>query len=182
MNKIFNLKTSFIIAAMLTLPLAHAAMTKAEYEAGKTRISADEKAGKKACDVLSGNAKDICVEEAKGKEKVAAAELEYGYTNKPDDWNKVMIAQAESAYAIAKEKCDDKAGNVKDVCVAEAKAAETRALANVRLSREVDKANVAATEDKNEADYKVAAKKCDALSGAAKSSCIAAAKAKFGKS
>jgi hypothetical protein len=33
-----------------------------------------------------------------------------------------------------------------------------------------------------DADYKVAIEKCDALAGDAKASCVAAAKAKFGKS
>ena len=40
---------------------------------------------------------------------------------------KVLVAKAESAYAVAKERCDDKSGNAKDVCVKEAKAVESRA-------------------------------------------------------
>jgi len=39
-----------------------------------------------------------------------------------------------------------------------------------------------AAEDKRDADYKVAVEKCDALSGAAKNSCVQDAKARFGKS
>ncbi len=182
MNKLFNLKAAFICAAMLALPVANAAMTKADYEATKSKISAQEKTDKKACGSLSGNAKDICVEEAKGKESVAKAQLEYDYSGKPADWNKVMTAQADAAYAIAKEKCDDKAGNVKDVCVQEAKAEHTKAQADIKLGKQVGKANVAAHEDKVDADYKVAVEKCDALAGDAKSSCVAAAKTKFGKS
>ena len=38
----------------------------------KARISAEYKADKAACDKFSGNQKDICVEQAKGKEKVSA--------------------------------------------------------------------------------------------------------------
>ena len=38
-----------------------------------------------------------------------------------------------------------------------------------------------ATMAKTDADYKVAAEKCEALAGDAKSSCMASAKAKFGK-
>ncbi len=71
MNK-NNLKASFVVAALLVLPVAQAAtMTKAEYKADKTRISADYKVDKAACASLAGNAKDICVEEARAKEKVA---------------------------------------------------------------------------------------------------------------
>jgi hypothetical protein len=91
MTKIINLKTSLFIAAMLALPVAQAAtMAKADYKAGKERISAEYKADKAACDALSGNAKDVCVQEAKGKEKVAKAELEYSYTGKAKDQTKVL--------------------------------------------------------------------------------------------
>ena len=58
---------------------------------------------------------------AKAKEKVALAELEYGYTGKVGDHRKWAEVKAKSAYAVAKEKCDDLAGNPKDVCVKEAK-------------------------------------------------------------
>ena len=39
-----------------------------------------------------------------------------------------------------------------------------------------------ANADKLDADYKVAIEKCDALAGAAKDSCVSAAKAQFAKS
>ena len=131
MTKIIHLKTTLFVAAMLALPLAQAAtMAKADYKAGKERISAEYKTDKAACDALSGNAKDICVQEAKGKEKVAKAELEYSYTGKAKDQAKVEKVKAESTYDVAKEKCDDQAGNNKDACVKEAKAAKERALAD----------------------------------------------------
>jgi len=183
MNKIINLKTSLFVAAMLALPVAQAAtMAKADYKAGKERISAQYKADKAACDSLSGNAKDVCVQEAKGKEKVAKAELEYSYTGKANDQAKVQKARAESTYEIAKEKCDDQAGNNKDVCVKEAKAAKDKALADAKMVKQVGDAKSDAVDDKRDADYKVAAEKCDALAGDAKSNCVAAAKAKYGKS
>lgn len=182
MNNHFNCKTSLIVAALLVLPVAQAAtMSKAEYKADKTRISADYKTDKAACASLSGNAKDICVEEAKAKESVARAELEYSYSGKPGDQTKVLVAKAKSAYAVAKEKCDDKAGNDKDVCVKEAKAVETKALADAKMGKQIGEAKKEASEDKRDADYKVAVEKCDALAGDAKASCITAAKTKFGK-
>jgi hypothetical protein len=182
MHKTLTFKASLIVAALMAWPLAQAdTVTKAEYKAGKTRISAAYKADKAACAPLSGNAKDICVEEAKAKEKVARAELEYSYSGKPADHTKVQVAQAEAAYAVAKEKCDDQAGNAKDVCIKEAKAIETKALAEAKMEKKIDKAQADATDDVRDANYKVAVEKCDALAGDAKSSCIAAAKARFGK-
>jgi hypothetical protein len=183
MSKFFNLKSSLIVAAVLALPMAHAANTSKEaYKSGKDAISAQYKTDKAACDSLSGNAKDICVAEAKGKEKVAKAELEYNHTGKPADQNKLNKVRAEAAYDVAKEKCDDKAGNDKDVCVKEAKAAETKAKAEAKAGKETGEARKEATNDKRDADYKVAAEKCDTLSGDAKDSCVKAAKARYGKS
>jgi len=182
MNKPLYLKASSIVAAILMLPAAYAAtMTRADYNTGKTHISADYKADKAACASLTDNAKDICIEQAKAKEKVARAELQYNYTGKAADRNKVMVVKAESNYAVAKEKCDDKSGNDKAVCVQEAKAVETKALADARMGKQIGEARKDAAEDKRDADYKVAAEKCDAMSGDAKTSCITAAKAKFGK-
>jgi hypothetical protein len=176
-------KLAFMAAALLALPLAQAAtLSKAEYQSGKTRIKADYKADKAACGSQSGNAKDICIEEGKAKEKVALAELEYGYSGKPADSTKVLVAKAESSYAVAKERCDDLTGNPKDVCVKEAKAVEIKALADAKLGKEIGAARKEASSDKRDADYKVAIEKCDALAGDAKSSCVASAKMTFGKS
>jgi hypothetical protein len=181
MTNYFNFKTSLIVAAFVLLPLAQAAnMSKADYKAGKTRISEEYKTEKAACDTQAGNAKDICVEEAKGKEKVAHAELEYSYSGKSKDETKVLVARAKSAYEIAKQKCDDKAGNKNDVCVKEAKAGETTALADAKLGKQIHDATKDANEDKRDADYKVAVEKCYSLAGDAKDSCVAAAKTKYG--
>jgi hypothetical protein len=178
-----NLKSSLCIAVLLALPLGSAmAMDKAQYKAEKDRISAAEKADKKACDSLSGNAKDICVQEAKGKDKVAKAELEANYTGKPRDQEKLAKARADAAYDVAKEKCDDKNGNDKDVCVKEAKAAKEKAHADLKAAKKSTSARADAVDDKRDAEYKVAAEKCDSLAGDAKDSCKADAKAKFGKS
>lgn len=182
MNKTLSLKASLVVAALL-VPLAQAAtMTGTDYKAGKARISADYKTDKAACASFTENAKDICVEEAKAKEKVARAELEYGYSAKVSDQNKVLVAKAESSYAVAKERCDDKTGNAKDVCVKEAKALETRTLADAKMAKQIGAAKNEAVDDKRDAEYKLAAEKCDATTGDAKSACVAAAKSRFGKS
>ncbi|MHB8948350.1 MAG: hypothetical protein ACYC4S_04715 [Rhodoferax sp.] len=182
MNTSRNFKASLIVAALLSFTVAQAVtVTKEQYKADKTRISADYKVDKKACDALKDNAKDICVQEAKAKESVARAELEYSYTGKAADQTKVLEAKAKSAYAVAKEKCDDMSGNDKDICVKEAKAAETKALADAKMGKQIGEAKKEAAEDKSDANYKLAIEKCDAMTGDAKTSCVAAAKAKFGK-
>lgn len=175
-------KLALLTALLLALPVTQAAvMAKADYQSAKSRIKADYKSDKAACNAQTGNAKDICVEEGKAKEKVALAELEAGYTGKATDRTKVLVAKAESSYAVAKERCDDLTGNPKSVCVKEAKAVEVKALADAKLGKEIGEARKDATADKRDADYKVAIAKCDALAGDAKSSCVASAKTTYGK-
>jgi hypothetical protein len=135
MTHIHRIQTTLAMAALLALPLANAAtMSKDDYKAGKDTIAATYKADKAACESQSGNAKDICMEEAKGKEKVAKAELEYGHSGKPKDQKAIGVAKADAAYAVAKEKCDDLSGNAKDVCVTQAKAQHTRGLADAKMA------------------------------------------------
>ena len=182
MKASINLKTSILAAAMLLLPVAYAqTITKADYNAGKTRISTDYKADKVACDALAGNTKDICKEEAKAKEKVALAELTYSYSGKSADQTKIWVVKAETVYAVSKERCDDLAGNAKDVCVKEAKAIEVKAVVDARMAKQISETKKDGSNEKREAEYKVAAEKCDVLAGDTKSSCISAAKARFGK-
>lgn len=177
-----HIKTSLAVAALLALSVAQAqSMNKADYKANKTTISTNYSADKSACASLAGNTKDICVEEAKAKKNIAYAELEYGYTGKAADQNKVLKTKAKSAYAVAKEKCDDQTGNAKAVCVKEAKAVEVKALADAKMGKTISEAKKDDAQEKIDADYKVAAQKCDALAGDAKASCMAAAKAKFNK-
>ena len=112
---------------------------------------------------------------------MAKAEAEHGYSGKPADMQKHGKAKADAAYDVERERCDDMSGNDKDVCVKAAKATRTKALANLKLNKDVASARTDAADAKRDADYKVAAEKCDALSGDAKTACINTAKARFGK-
>ena len=182
MNQLNSLHATLLAAALAISSAAFSAtISKADYKARKAQISDTYKADKKACGSLAGNAKDICLQEAKGKEKVARAEVEYQYTGKPADNQKLAVAKADAVYEVAKEKCDDLAGNPKDVCVKEAKAAHVAAKADARTVKTVAATRADASDEKRDAQYKVAAEKCDALSGDAKTSCIKTAKGRYGK-
>jgi hypothetical protein len=100
--------------------------------AEEDRIEAEYKAAREKCDPMQGNAKDVCQKEAKAKEKVAKAELAAQNNPTPANQRKVHEAKAEGTYDVAKEKCDDKKGNDKDVCQKEAKAAYERARADIK--------------------------------------------------
>ena len=126
-----------LLGCSVALTAAHAAnMTKEEASAEKARIEAEYKADRKACDAMNGNAKDVCLEQAKGKEKVARAELEYKQDASERHRGKVATAKADAQYSVAKEKCDDLTGDQKDVCVKDAKAAKARAEADLKSAKQ----------------------------------------------
>lgn len=165
---------------LLTSPFA-LALDKAGYQSAKASISAEFKADKLQCASLAGNTKDVCMEQAKAKEAVGNAELEYAYTRKSEDGIKARNVKAKANYAVANEKCDDLSGNAKDVCTKEAKAIEVKALAEAHLDQETTKSKGEAKHDIREAEYKLALEKCDALSGNTKSLCVTQAKQQFPK-
>ena len=125
--------------------------------------------------------------------KDAKAEAEAAYKHTPKARESARVAQAQANYNVAIEKCDDLAGNRKDVCVKEAKAELVKGKANAKVDRvAADTSHEAATKqaearkdasaDKRDAEYKVAIEKCDALAGSAKDACVSNAKVQFGKS
>ncbi|MCE9660524.1 MAG: hypothetical protein K8R60_18510 [Burkholderiales bacterium] len=154
---------------------------KPTYDQAKASAKAAYETDKKACDSLSGNANDICVAEAKAKRTRVDENAEAAYKNTPKAREHAIHEIADADYKVAKERCDDKAGNDKDVCVKEAKAVMTKAQADAKATKTSTVARMDASKDKVDADYKVATEKCDALAGDAKSACVASAKAKYGK-
>jgi biopolymer transport protein ExbD len=168
-------------------------MSKDNYTMAKTNADAQYKIDNDACSSLKANAKDICVAEAKGKDNVAKADAEAAYENTPKARQSARVAHAQANYNVAIEKCDDLAGNRKDVCVKEAKAELVKGKANAKVDRVVSDtrhdaavkqadASKEANVDKRDAEYKVAIEKCDALAGPAKDACVGNAKAQYGKS
>ena len=125
-----------LIAAALALGTASFAQAadKADrkvHSADEDRIESEYKAAKEKCDAMTGNQKDICVAEAKGKERVAKAENDA--KNAKDSARahaRVERVKADAAYDVAKQKCQEQKGNEKDVCMKDAKAERDRARAS----------------------------------------------------
>lgn len=204
------MNTSYITAILTITSLAFSVgamaegMSKSDYKAAKKNIVAEHKSDKAACASFSANVKDVCLAEAKGKEKIAKAQLEANYEPSKKAQYNLSAAKAEADYSVDKEKCDDKAGNEKDVCMKEAKAAQIAAKADAKARLKTSKADAIANDktydarmkanekgndarqdaaaDKRKAEYAVAKEKCDAFAGAAKSTCINEAKVRFGQS
>jgi len=168
-------------------------MSKDVYNAAKASADAQYKVDKDACSSMGGNANDVCVADAKGKESIAKAEAEAAYERTPKAREAARVAHAQANYDVAIEKCDDRAGNVKDVCVKEAKAQLVKGKSDAKVdrvttdarqdagARQAD-ARKEADEASRNAEYQVAIERCDAQAGTAKEACVSGAKLRFGKS
>jgi hypothetical protein len=179
-----TIRTVMVALMLIALPSLQAQATatnNAQHREANERINVEYKAEKAACASQAGNAKDICIREAKSKEKIALAEEKFAHSGSTKDRNKLAIVRAESAYDVARERCDDSAGNAKEVCVKEAKANRDKALADAKMGQEIRESKRDAAQDKRQADYGVATAKCEALSADAKANCLSAAKAKYGE-
>lgn len=124
------------ILAITSLAFSAGAMarniSKSEYKSAGKDIAAEYKSAKAACASFAGDVKDICIAEAKGKEKVAKTELKTRYKPSRESQYEIGVAKSQAAYAVAKEKCDDISGKARKVCMKEAKAALVRARSDAR--------------------------------------------------
>lgn len=188
MNNIHMLTASSMFLMLMAGPVHAMSISKTDYDMEKTRISKTYDADKAQCKELSGNKKDVCIEEAKAKESIAKAELEAQYK----DTGKARIDAAQEKvnanYNVAKERCDDLAGDAKSLCVIKAKAERDRGLADVKANKktyearkDISEAKEKATEERREANYDVDIKKCDQLAGDAKDACQDNVKKRYGE-
>ena len=129
-----------VLAAVLGIACAGSVLAadkaSSEQKAEKQRIEADAKAAKDKCKDMKGNAKDICMAEAKGNEKVAKAELAMKMKDTPKNRYDVAAAKADAQYMVSKEKCDDMKGKEKNACEKDAKQARDDAKKTAKSERE----------------------------------------------
>lgn len=152
-----------------------------EFNAGKARADAELLAERAACDKLAGTPRDVCREQARGKELVTKAALDLAHTGGRKSQDRLATVRMDVAYDIARTQCNDKAGAAKAVCTKEAQTARARAQADLRLSQRMTDAKRDAAEDRRDAEYKLSAEKCNAMAAAPRATCMAAAKAKAGR-
>lgn len=107
-------------------------VSAADYRAARSRIDAEYKADVVACKAYADRARDVCETEARGKQKVARAELDLNRSGSEADARKLAAVKAEVAYDIAEERCDLRKGKDREECLRHAKAADAKAKAKPR--------------------------------------------------
>jgi hypothetical protein len=94
-NTVFLLKHLLIAAAALPMLLAGRQATL-DGNVTQTRISNDYRANKAICAALSGQASDVCFEQARARMKMARAEFDYGDAGDARHGDKVQQAEADT--------------------------------------------------------------------------------------
>ena len=109
-----------------------AAMTKHEYREGNSRIEALYQADRQKCGSRPGHPSALCIARARGERRVAKAELEAAYKPGPRAYYDAAVARAQAAYSVAQLECDDRKGDARRACLAEARQARDRARGEAR--------------------------------------------------
>lgn len=128
--------------AVAELEASYKPTTKNHYDVAVARADADYGVASQICDDRSGNAKDVCLKEAKAdqtsgradaKAQMKTTEANEAANEKTDAarntaGEKSTAARKEATaekldaeYTVAKEKCDTYSGGAKDVCLDRAK-------------------------------------------------------------
>lgn len=183
---------SLILIAGLSAQAVAARLSQDDYNAAKARAEADLKIEKQRCQPLAGNAKDICLAQAEGAYDITKAQAEAQYKGEESNFYDARMTKVNADYKVAKQRCDDFAGNKKDVCLKQAKAAQVKGEEDAKLSRKqheaagsnqnaMKNARHEANNATRDAEYKVEKEKCDQYSGDAKDQCVARAKSLYQK-
>ena len=169
--------------AALAFPLLAfgAPLSTSDYSVEKERVATDYQSARSKCSQLAGAGRTLCFVEAKTVERKAMADAEARYRGTDSARVQATIEWAEADFDLAKAKCDARAGNDRDVCIKEAKAAEVRTKAEAIANEKIATIRRDTRDDVRAAEYDVAIEKCDALAGAAKDRCVADAKANYRK-
>ena len=180
-------------ASLAAIPPA-LAMDEAGYGAAKAQIGADYKDHRHRCKDLKANARDVCLKEARGRKKIALADLHARYAPSDRATYLAQVARADVAYAVAQEKCEDRAGQARAVCKKDAKALHVRALEDAEVARiEARMADTPAARDtavavarkkaateRRARDYEAARERCKAMQANARAQCLTDARRVYG--
>lgn len=163
MNKMLSLVLAASASALLAAAPAYAQDTS--YKSLTDQAAANYKQAKDACDSQSGNAKKVCVEQAKVERAKAESDAVAQHRNTPRELAKARKDVADAEYDLAKAQCGERSGAAKTSCMNDAKAQQKAAIAD---------ANMGAKDGTNVAQNPTPAKResCDGMEATDKAACM----------
>jgi hyperosmotically inducible protein len=148
-------------AAAPTANLNHDPQT---YRNVTQKAAADYKAAVSTCSGASGNARDVCLEEAKAARAHAEADALAKYNNTPKGREKARIKVADADFALAKTRCAGMSAADKDDCMLKARSEHTAAITDAKADR--------GTLASNEASRAAMLKRCEQQTGKKDAACL----------
>jgi hypothetical protein len=170
------------LVACLVLPLAQAqTMSPVLYQAEQVRIADDHRSLLRECALLERRAREICVEQFKGQENIARAQLEYRAAPSALLLTRLHTARAEAAFAVARKQCEERPTASRPACMQDANWILSRALADARSAPKPAAVPLGAAPESPAAAFHAAAAKCQGYTGDARLTCRNAALRRLGK-
>jgi len=121
--------------ASLCIAATASAMSDEELRAETDRIAAQYSTAIAHCQSLQGNDKHICIEDAKGSQRVAQAERDAKVLGDAGHSYQVRVARAEADYRVANERCNEMRGDAVGICKKDAEAAYRKAQQDAQVKR-----------------------------------------------
>jgi osmotically-inducible protein OsmY len=132
---IATLLATAVSASFAAAPTAALNHDPATYHNVTKKMAADYKVATAACASMTGNAKGICIEEAKAVRAHAQADAIAQYNNTPKGRTKALTAVADADFSLAKAKCSDMTGADKDSCMSGAASVHSAAVIDAKADR-----------------------------------------------
>lgn len=175
-----TLLATALSAAFAGASAAETRTDTATYRSMTQKADADYKLASAQCKDMSGNARSLCMEEAKVMRARADLAALTDYNNTLPGRTRARTDLADADYALAKVKCADTSGAEKDSCMSNARAVHTAALADVKADRNLQVASTAPSDTMSpvtrgsgsDASRSAAVDKCAQVAGNPNTACL----------
>jgi len=147
-------RKSCTIAMMVSLAFsadAAPAMSDNQYQSARRVLAAEYDANREACRSVPGRSIGLCMAEAHREFQIGSARLEATYMPSRSASYKARVAIANADYLVERRKCNEKLGDVKRLCVKQARAALIADKAAAYASEDASLATRAVNEKANAA-------------------------------
>ncbi|HAT29308.1 MAG TPA: BON domain-containing protein [Janthinobacterium sp.] len=172
MNKIMSFTIASAVGMLLSAAPAFAQdQDHAAYKSMIDKAGVDYKAAKAQCGSSSGNAKKVCIEDAKVARARAESDAVAQHMNTPRDLSKARVKVADAEYDLAKAKCRDSSDRAN--CVSQAKSAKVAAVADAKAGNQMAGVGTPAMRDQRSAATTGAMENCAQMETAEKAACMA---------
>jgi hyperosmotically inducible protein len=131
-QRLMHAALAFVASGFMTIATADADQTKAAYYAAGDKAAADYMNAHALCETLDADTQPVCIEEAKLVQTRAKGMAELQYRNDARTRQKVNINIANAEYRVAEARCQSRPANEKEVCIRQANALRSVAVANAK--------------------------------------------------